>query len=181
MGVSQSIRTRRGWQLFPVERSPGEVIARRSKVLTMCGLGRKLSVPESGFWHWGRKTRMGLVMNRLIVPNYCCWYLRVLQQHSSAAWGTLLWLVLYYFREEMFLSETLYLKRLGRKEQKRRVNTKQFWKCQPAGLYKCTILLILKYLLMTGAKPTPLIQSNWNSVTIISWLHLCLLSVYFHP
>lgn len=117
-------------------------------------------------WIWvlalEKKNKDGFGDEQLIVPNYCC-YIHVLQQHSSAAWGVLLWLILYYFREEMFLSEALYLKRLGRKEQKRRLNTKQFWKCKPAGLYKCTVLLILKDLLMTGAKPGPLIQSEIQS------------------
>lgn len=78
----------------------------------------------------------------------------------------------------MFLSEAFYLKRLERKEQKRSMNTKQFWKCKPAGLYKCTILLILKRLVMTGAKPTPLIQSKWNSELPSSLESICIFSVY---
>lgn len=41
----------------------GEVIARRSKMMTMGDLSKKLSVSESGFWHWGPETRMDLVAN----------------------------------------------------------------------------------------------------------------------
>lgn len=39
------------------------MIARRSKIMTVGDVGSKLTVPESGFWHWGQKTRMSLVAN----------------------------------------------------------------------------------------------------------------------
>lgn len=32
-------------------------------MMTVGDLGRKMSVPESGFWHWRQKTRMGLGVN----------------------------------------------------------------------------------------------------------------------
>lgn len=32
-------------------------------MVTVGDVGRKLSEPESGFWHWGWKTRMGLAEN----------------------------------------------------------------------------------------------------------------------
>jgi len=32
-------------------------------MMTVGDLGRKLSMPGSGFWHWGQKTRMGLRAN----------------------------------------------------------------------------------------------------------------------
>lgn len=172
--VSQS---RWGWQLFPVERSPGWGDCQEVQGDDSVWSGQE----AVSAWMWvlalGKENKDGFGDEQLIVPNCCCYtYMcysstAVLLEEPCCHWYVL------FQRGNVPLRDTLH-KRLRRKEQKRRMNTKQFWKCKHAGFYKCIVLFIFKHLLMTGAKPTPLIQSNWNSELPSSLGSICVFSVY---